>query len=68
MPEEEEELNPGQKAKKSNDEYHEAVQEVMLDEELDVTTKVKYAAECEVVFRQMAIANNVIKEHYETGE
>ncbi len=58
------ELNPGQKAKKANDEFHEAVQEVMLDEELDVVLKVQYAAACDIVFRQMTNANELIKAHY----
>ena len=59
-----EELTPGQKAKKANDEFHEAVQEVMLDEGLDVKTKVEYAEACGPVFRQMMSANDVIKAHY----
>ena len=63
-----EELNPGQKAKKANDEYHEAVQEVMLDEELDVVLKVTYASAAEIVFRQMKNANDLIKEHYGISE
>ncbi|KKM89212.1 hypothetical protein LCGC14_1251000 [marine sediment metagenome] len=63
-----EELNPGQKAKKANDEFHEAVQDVMLDEELEVTLKVQYASACDVAFRQMTVANDLIKEHYGTGD
>ncbi len=58
------ELNSGQKAKKANDDFHEAVQDVMLDEKLDVVLKVTYASAAEIVFRQMKTASDLIKAHY----
>lgn len=58
-------LNPGQKAKKANDDFHEAVQAIMLDEGLGVDMKVRYTAACDTVFRQMQSAQDIIKAHYE---
>jgi len=62
------ELNPGQKAKKANDDFHEAVQDVMLDDGLEVSLKVQYAAACDIAFRQMKVASDLIKAHYNVEE
>ena len=63
MPEE----TPYEKLVKANDEYHEAV-DAILENDLDVTLKAKFAVEVNQVFHYMKQANNVIKEHYEPEE
>ena len=56
------------KAKKSNDDFHEAVNNVLMDEGLDVDKKVKFGMFANTTFSYMKQALDVVKEHYEPEE
>ena len=59
---------PYEKLKKANDDYHESVQEILLDGELDVATKVNFANHVRTVFANMVEADKVIEAHYAQGD
>ena len=61
------EETPYEKIKKANDEYHEAVNEI-LENDIDVALKVEFARVVFAVFNGMKQANDVIKAHYEPEE
>lgn len=50
--------------KKANEEYHEAVDEILADETVPVDVKVLFSYSVKKVFDFMMKANNTIKEHY----
>ena len=64
MPEE----TPYDKVKKANDDYHEAVNDVLQDTGLDVDKKVKFGMFANSVFSNMKQASDVVKAHYEPEE
>lgn len=58
------ELNPGQKLARANDDYHEAVEEMLLDENLPLKLKVKLGCEAGKVFAGMALVGDIIGTFY----
>jgi hypothetical protein len=60
-------MNPGQKLVKANDDYHEAVGEILLDEDLPLKLKVELSCEAEKVFAAMTRANDIIAAFYGVG-
>ena len=56
------------KVKKANDDYHDAVQTIMLDESVSVKAKIAFAARANVVFAQMDQANEELDNCYSTEE
>ncbi len=57
-------MNPGQKLKKSNDNYHEAIGEILLDEDFPLKLKTKLGCEAEIIFAKMAQINDLIAAFY----
>ena len=49
----------------ANDDYHEAVGEILADETVSVEGRVKFGAITSAVFNMMAQANEQIAKHYE---
>ena len=60
-------LNPGEKVKKANGEYHEAIDEVLLND-IPVDIKCRVGAKVNEIFARMSEVNTMLKEHYEIGE
>ena len=56
-----------EKLRKSNDKYHEAVNEIFEDK-VPVATKASFAAMVHRVFEDMKRADEVITKHYEPKE
>ena len=52
----------------ANDDYHEAVGEILTDEIVSVEGRVEFAVQVAQVFHHMEMANNIIKSHYEEPE
>jgi len=61
------ELTLLEKLRKSNDDYHTAVNEILGDK-VPVATKASFAAMSHRVFEDMKRADEVIAEHYEPVE
>ena len=62
------ELTPKEKVKKANDDYHSAVEEVMLDEAVEVACRAKFVARAHNIFEQMTQANIDLEECYPSEE
>ena len=56
------EKTPLEKMKKANDEYHEAVQEILLEESIDVSKKCAAGAVWSEIFARMKIAQAILEE------
>ena len=50
---------------KANDDYHEAVGEILADETVPIEGRAKFGAITDAVFNMMAQANEQIKSYYE---
>ena len=50
---------------KANDDYHEAVGEILADETVSVEGRVEFAVQVAQVFHHMKMANDIVKSHYE---
>ncbi len=67
-------MTPFEKLIKANDDYHEAVEEIFRDEDIDpdvgksTTVKAKFGALINSVFNAMQSANNFIMPCYEEEE
>ena len=61
-------MTPYEKLLKANDDYHEAVGEILLDGDVPVETKVKFGSIVDSVFSMMTQARNFIAVHYEGQE
>lgn len=64
MPEE----TPYEKLKKANDDYHEAVGEILQDSSVDVAVRVHFAERVFHAFRCMQEADDIAKEAYTPEE
>ena len=58
-------MNPQEKLQQANDDYHEAVGEILADETVSVEGRAKFGAITSAVFNMMAQANEQIAKHYE---
>ena len=48
----------------ANDDYHEAVGEILADETVSVEGRVEFAVQVAQVFHHMEMANDIVKSHY----
>ena len=55
---------PYDKLSKANDDYHEAVDAVLCDKQLDVSLKADFTYNVKRAFDYMAVAAEIIKAHY----
>ena len=53
---------------KANDDYHEAVGEILADETVSVEGRVEFAVQVAQVFHHMKMANELIKPYYEVTD
>ena len=58
-------MNPLEKLRKSNDDYHEAVGEILEDENVSVKVRANFGAIADAVFNMMNQADTLIAEYYE---
>ena len=58
-------MNPQEKLQQANDDYHEAVGEILTDETVSVGGRAKFGAITDAVFNMMRQANEQIAEYYE---
>ena len=62
-------MNPLQeKLKQANEDYHEAVGEILADETVPIEGRAKFGAITDAVFNMMAQANTLIAQYYEESE
>lgn len=67
-------MTPYEKLIKSNGDYHEAVDEILCDDETisdaEVRAEIKtsFAVQVAQVFHHMKMANDIVKPHYEEPE
>ena len=61
-------MNPYKKLNKANDDYHEAVSEILLEENVPIEIKVKFGSIVNSIFTMMEQAKNLIAAHYEGQE
>lgn len=55
---------PYEKLIKANDDYHEAVGEILADETVPIEGRAKFGAITDAVFNMMTQANELIAEYY----
>lgn len=58
-------MTPYENLVKANDDYHEAVGEILADDSVPVEDRAKFGAITDAVFNMMKQANDSIAEHYE---
>jgi len=56
--------NPLEQLKKANDDYHEAFNGIMMDEDLDINAKAKFGSFHNNIFQLMKEAADYIGPHY----
>lgn len=52
------------KLKKANDNYHEAVDDILMDEDVNINTKADFGCICSNIFRQMTKVNTLMESYY----
>ena len=57
-------MNPGEKLNRANDDYHEAIEEILLDENFPLKLKTKLGCEAETIFAKMAQVRDLIAAFY----
>ena len=57
-----------EKLNKANDEYHEAVNNILEDKSLPIDVKAPFASQANTVFQVMASAKKVLQDYYEKQE
>jgi hypothetical protein len=57
-------MNPLQKLQRANDDYHEAVDEILADEDIPTDAKAEFACEVFRVFSAMKKTNAFIASYY----
>jgi len=58
-------MNPFEKLQKANDDYHEAVGEILADEGIIADKRAKFGSIVDAVFHMMKQANDFIAQYYE---
>jgi hypothetical protein len=57
-------MNPLQKLQRANDDYHEAVDEILADENVLTNAKVEFGCIVNTIFAKMTEANAFIASYY----
>ena len=58
-------MTPFEKLNKANDDYHEAVDEILMDENVPVSVRAKFGGLAATIFNMMIQAHNHVVQYYE---